>query len=226
MKRIILFGINKMTDAIETIKYRGYKIEIIPDDNCESPRDYQDNLGVFHCWHKNINLGDDNYNLYNDCDKDILNNVLKEAKNNNDIIYPLYCYQHSGIALSLSNTYPFNDRWDAGQVGYIIVDREKAIKEYGHKILTQNLKDRVHKVIENEINTYNQYLAGDVYGYNITKEGDVDSCWGYYGMDYIVEEAKSVVDYQIKNEIKEHCKKVKQWINNHVPFIYRHKLSC
>ena len=49
-------------------------------------------------------------------------------------------YDHSGIALSLTrDRYPFNDRWDAGQLGFILVDRVKALKEYNAKILTNSL---------------------------------------------------------------------------------------
>ena len=67
-------------------------------------------------------------------------------------------YDHSGIVLSLSNNhYPFNDRWDAGQLGLILVDREKALKEFGKKRLTEQLKQKIRQIIEGEIETYNQH---------------------------------------------------------------------
>jgi hypothetical protein len=49
--------------------------------------------------------------------------------------------------------------------------------------------------LEGEVETYDQYLRGDVYGYVIeTKAGvDRDSLWGMFGYDYCLEEAKSVV---------------------------------
>jgi len=208
-----------MQDAIDTIKYKGYKIEIFQDDNTESPRDW-DNLGVFHCWHRRMNLGDKNYNFDNYNSEIEYKEVLKAAKRNNDIIYPLYCYQHSGIVLSLS---PFSCPWDSGQVGIIIVNKQKAIEEYGKKIFTKQIRDKVFNYIKGEVETYNQYLSGDVYGYNtIDKDGeDVDSCWGYYGQEICIEEAKSLVDYYVEQDIKEHCEKVKSKIKGKVPIIYR-----
>ena len=101
------------------------------------------------------------------------------------------------------------------------------LKEYGKKILTKQLKQKIYEVIQGEVNTYNQYLSGDVYGYKVfDKDGEeLDSCWGYYGMEYVVEEAKSVVDYEVKKSIKEHIQKLKKWIKNNVPYNYRTSLS-
>jgi hypothetical protein len=46
------------------------------------------------------------------------------------------------------------------------------------------------------------YLRGEVYGYEIVKkikcptchethEEDIDSCWGFYGLEYCITEAKA-----------------------------------
>ena len=73
-------------------------------------------------------------------------------------------------------------------------------KECG-SITEKNWKDRADKYLEGEVETYDQYLRGDVYGYTLTKktihqekcphcgevireyedEEEVDSCWGFYG---------------------------------------------
>ena len=182
--------------VIKTIGYKDYDIEIMYDEDPVSPREFQGNLGVFHCWHKGFNLGDKNYNFYKnhkDYDDSKLKSILRDAKRNNDLIYPLYIYEHSGVVLSLS---PFSCPWDSGQVGYIIVNRQKVIKEYGKKILTKQIKERVFEQVEGEIKVYNQYLDGDVYGYNIIdkEDKDVDSCWGYYGQEECVNGAKLIID--------------------------------
>ena len=210
-----------MSEAIETTKYKGYKIEIFQDENPENPIKEWDMLGEFICWHRNYDLG-------NSKRFDTPEEVREYAKKTNSLLYPLYMYDHSGIGLSLSNTYyPYNCPWDSCQLGYVLVDREKALKEYSKKILTKKLKQKIYDVIQSEVNTYNQYLSGDVYGYKVfDKDGEeIDSCWGYYGMEYAVEEAKSVVDYSVKEYIKQHIEKVKKWIKNNVPLIYRKSLS-
>lgn len=60
------------------------------------------------------------------------------------------------------------------------------------------------KYLKSEVETYDQYLTGDVYGYVIEdKEGEeLDSCWGFYGEEYCLEEAKSIADWHA-NDIAE-----------------------
>ncbi len=140
------------------------------------------------------------------------------------MLFPLYMYDHSGICLSLSNShYPFNDRWDAGQLGYVLVDRQEALEQLGKKKLTKKLREKITDIIEAEVETYNLYLSGNVYGYVVEKDGEqIDSCWGYYGMDTVEEEARSIVDSHVQNTIQKHCERLKGWIRNCVPIIYRY----
>jgi len=187
-----------MLEAIETTEYKNHTIEIFQDEYAENPIKEWDMLGEFFCWHRNYDLG-------NSKRFDTPEEVREYAKETNSLLYPLFMYDHSGIALSLGNSqYPFSCPWDAGQLGYVLVDREKTLKEYSKKILTKQLKQKIYNVIQGEVNTYNQYLSGDVYGYKvIDKDGEeLDSCWGYYGMEDVIEEAKSVVDYNVKDDIK------------------------
>jgi len=183
-----------MLEAIETTEYKNHTIEIFQDENSENPIKEWDMLGEFICWHRNYDLG--NSKRFDNPEE-----VREYAKETNSLLFPLYMYDHSGIALSLSS---FNCPWDSGQLGYVLVDREKTLKEYSKKILTKQLKQKIYNVIQGEVNTYNQYLSGDVYGYKvIDKDGEeLDSCWGYYGMEDVIEEAKSVVDYNVKDDIK------------------------
>lgn len=54
--------------------------------------------------------------------------------------------------------------------------------------------ERARKAAESFVETWNQYLAGEVYGY-VVKEGDtvLDSCWGFYGEDEAIREGKSAM---------------------------------
>ncbi len=188
-------------DAVETIEYKGYTIEICPDTDPESPRKW-DNLCEIHACHNRYNLGDEGFN-YNLHDEERFNEMKREAKKNKDIVLPLYAYEHGNIALSLSNdSYPFNCRWDSGQVGYMVIRRKKALEDTipESKIFHTALKKRCMRIAKSEIETYNQYFRGDVYGYKIEDENgdELDSCWGYYGIEDAITEAKSVVDYRVQ----------------------------
>ena len=97
----------------------------------------------------------------------------------------LYAYIHSGVALSLGREYPFNCQWDSCQVGFIYVSTDPG--EFGDTTPEQ--------VAKGYVETWNQYLSGDVWGYTVEDAAGehVDSCWGFYGREYCETEAKSAL---------------------------------
>ena len=101
--------------------------------------------------------------------------------------------------------------------------KKDAIENWGKTIMTKKVLESATGYLLGEVETYDQYLRGNVYGYVIEKDGDhIDSCWGYFGDDkYCKDDAKHVVDNYFKYDIKKHLKKVKQWILNKVPLDYR-----
>jgi hypothetical protein len=181
-----------MTDVVETIEYKGHKIEIKTDEHGYSPRE-NDNICEFHCSHRRYELGDKGFNYLDgqECIEEV-----NERKRQGDIVLPLYLYDHSGISISLSNAhYPFNCPWDSGQVGFVVVSREKMLENWGNKIFTRVLKIKALEVAQGEVKEYDAYLRGEVYGF-VIDDGDGDSCWGYIGdIADVIEEAKEAVDH-------------------------------
>lgn len=117
-------------------------------------------------------------------------------------IFPVNAYIHSGVALSLSNnSYPFNDRWDVSTSGYFLVKKE--------------VEPDVIKAFKNAsgtIETWNDLLMGNVWGFNVTNQFDeeIHSCWGFIG-DHdgdVLEEAKGVVDSEIKRHPIKYAKQL------------------
>lgn len=211
-------------NAIESIEYRGYTIEIYQDEFPENPLTEWDGNVEFCCWHRGYDLGN----------SERFGNRLEGpeecqeyAKRTRSILLPLYMYDHSGIALSLGRDYPFNCRWDSGQLGYILIDREWLRKHYGKKYFTKKIRQQLLKSAEANVQLYNDYLSGAVYGYNVEKAGD--SCCGFYGYDHeksgLLEMSKDGIAYHIEQTKKEHFAQLKQWIRNHVPLQYREPLT-
>jgi hypothetical protein len=70
------------------------------------------------------------------------------------------------------------------------------------KKLSQKHYADAKKILEGEVETYDTFLRGDVYGYvienNQPSEEYEDSCWGMYGYDYCLSEAKAVIDHKVK----------------------------
>jgi len=171
------------------------KLEIIADSDVESPRSWC-NLGTMVCQHSRYNLGDDNgmaaaievirshyaESFLDGFDLSNPRTVLELLeKSDQAIILPLYLYDHSGITMS---TTPFSCPWDSGQVGYIFVAKKKARAEYGWSRLTRARVVKVEKCLIGEVQVYDQYLQGDVWGYQALQDDEVvDSCWGFYGSD-------------------------------------------
>ena len=186
-------------EAVETKRIGKYEIEIIQDSSPESPREW-DNLGTMVCQHRRYNLGDKHNYYLDECDSWL--DVQKEL-GYPPVILNLYLYDHSGITMSCS---PFGDKWDSGQVGFIFATEETLLKEYGK--VDEEVIQKAIEVLKGEVETYDMYLTGDVYGYRISEVStcnlghehmeEIESCWGYYGEDACMEEAESIVNLLIK----------------------------
>jgi hypothetical protein len=130
---------------------------------------------------------------------------LKEEK---PICLPLYLFVHSGATMSTeSDRFRACDPqgWDWGMLGYIYVTKENVRTEYNVNRVSRKILEKVTKLLQSEVQEYDHYLTGNVYGYEITKEERqagkvIDSCWGFFGYpeDYVIPEAKAVIDQIIR----------------------------
>lgn len=169
-------------ETYRTITTENKKLEIYYDDDSTNPRIYFDNLFTMFCSHKRYDLGDkvdidtDDFNDWAEVEKYI------RKQYNIAIIQPLYLYDHSGITISTS---PFSCNWDSGQIGFIFVTKETLRKEYNTKNVTKKIIDMALNVLENEVELYDNYLTGNVYGFKEFKDNEeVNSCWGFFGSDF------------------------------------------
>ncbi len=186
--------------ALETIEYNGHTIEIHQDLDPQNPRTEYDNLGTMVCFHNRYDLGDRGHG-YDKGDFDSWDELEAQIYKDNDVAVclPLYLYDHSGITM---NTTGFSCRWDSGQVGFIFISKEKARSEYSAKRISPKLRGRLTTYLKNEVETYDHYLTGSVYGYQIVDQAgaDVDSCWGFFGdheASGLIEYAKNAIDCNI-----------------------------
>lgn len=158
-------------------------LEIFQHEPWGSPRDW-DNLGHMVCWHRRYSLGDPHDIDHNDFGswEEIEEYLAK--KMDACVILPIYMYDHGGITISTKYVYPYTDRWDAGQIGFIYCTREKIRKYFSVKYVTEKWKKRARGVLMDEVDIYDCYLRGEVYGFRLFENGEeIDSCYEFYGDD-------------------------------------------
>ena len=161
----------------ETFKQGNMTVHIYPDRDAESPDEWGSEDLFLIATHRQFEVKWGNFA----CDQ-----FTPERYKLDYHVLPLYAYIHGGVALSLGNgSYPFNDQWDSGQVGWVLVKKRCGFRN-------------IRKAAQSLVEEWNTYLSGDVWGYEIEDEcGDaIASCWGYYGLEYCQqcarEQAKSL----------------------------------
>jgi hypothetical protein len=180
-------------DTVEEFEHNGYTVKIIQDEDAESPRDW-DNACTMVCFHGRYQLGDKDHG-YNESDyngwDELYDAIVRDHKP--VAIFPLGLIDHSGISMYVGSGAHWCDPggWDSGQVGFAFVSRAKGLEEWGKSKVTKHVRDMAEKCLRAEVETYDQYLRGDVYGYVVeTPDGEqVDSCWGFFGLEYCKAEA-------------------------------------
>jgi len=187
-------------EATDEKRIGDYLIKIFPDESAESPNEWGDEERFLVFDHRDFYVQRDGFDP-----KDIFEDGEKVKGYH---VFRCYAYIHSGVALSVgSHSFP-DARWDVSFKGFWLIKREK-----GTWTRAQALK-----AATDLCDTWNQYLSGDVYGYEISKvlsvdeDGnpdeleELDSVWGYYGESECLKEAESIVEYyqtQNKNEQSE-----------------------
>ena len=171
-----------------------FTLRIVRDEDPVNPRLDDDNLGTMICFHKRYNLGDEHNIESSDFNGwDDMAAHLTQA-HDAAVILPLFLYDHSGITLQTS---PFSCSWDSGQIGFIYMSRTTVRNEApGHpKILSKAAKVWATQCLLAEVQRYDQYLTGDVWGYVIEDSAshEVESCWGFYGESYCQTEGENAM---------------------------------
>ena len=177
------------------------------DINPDDPRiDDEGIISRMFCWHRNYKLGDHHTftdtadmlwslmqeaNIHVAKDRDEMSTTdMRNALQDAAIILPLWLYDHSGISMSCGDrTYPYDDPWDSGQVGWIVV--LKSDMDNMGITYKGNWRNTAIDICKNDVQTYNMWLTGDIYGYQVFVKDDrnewhpEDSCWGFYGTNIL-----------------------------------------
>lgn len=184
-------------EPIETIEQEGFVARLYQDEEPESPKDW-DQLGTLVTWSRDYYFDVDGQKRFGEP-----SDFLEMAAEKGWVYLPVGMIDHSGISLYVgSSSHPMDfGGWDSGQVGFIYATPESMR-------LIGTPAEEVEKVLAAEVEQWDQYVTGDVYGYVIDgPDGEHrDSCWGFYGLDYAKQEMKEQLRYVIEYERKEAAK--------------------
>lgn len=101
------------------------------------------------------------------------------------LVLPVYLYDHSGLAVSLS---PFSCPWDSGQVGLMVWSREQREAYHGKRFRDTNKRRQTDiATMESFFEEWQLYIHGEVYTVMVSDAEDkeqIDCCGDLYGLDY------------------------------------------
>jgi len=193
-------------EALKVIEYKGYKINIYQDElsGDQNPNEWSDDNVFLVNYHNDFYVENDKIITKNDVKNWYAGEKIEQAKDYH--IFMLSCLIHSGVWLSLNYSFVSDGQgWDTSHIGIVLVSKKEA-----------RTKKKALKLAEGLLETWNDYLSGNVYGYDV--EG-IASCWGFYG-DFeksgLIEQAKDDIDIEAEKRTKKHLRKLRAYIRNNV----------
>lgn len=189
---------------------QGFTAKVCAELDPMDPREW-DNLGTMVCSHSQYTLGDRMHDGRGMTFEEWIEEVLEGTE---DAIWlPLYLFDHSGLSMSCG-TERFravdSHGWDWGPVGIIYAERRDILEGYMVEEVTDEILQRAIECLQGEVETYDQYLQGDVYYYFIEDDDGMvlDSCGGYFGTEAAISEAEAVLGGHVEDKLK----KDRQWV--------------
>lgn len=185
------------------------------NDYCDQYYEYKETIcGEEYTRHIDADTSDSDDSVASDmADKlDLCEKISLLEDTGEIVILPISMYEHSGISLWLGSKWGHSDaQWDCSSIGFAYVEKATAEKEMPQRKLTyeqrNDWKKWAYAMMEGEMETYNKYVSGEVYGYMIEdEEGEEASnfhlcgCWGYYDKDCLLEDAKSDIDTYLEEK--------------------------
>jgi hypothetical protein len=195
-----------MSYTVKEAKVGNETVRIVQDSYVESPRSW-DNLAKMIFTGGHTHLGDKHnvdFNLFFESRQDFIDRgeeVVRKHFKDVVVCYPVHLYEHSGTSISISDSYPYNCRWDSGTIGFAIVTKEDIRKNWNIKRVTKEYIEQADRILKGEVETLNQYVMGEVYGFIVEDENGehIDSCYGFYGSDI---EENGIADYLEKKYLE------------------------
>lgn len=118
-------------------------------------------------------------------------------------VFVVRAYIHGGVSLALEGSIDHlrmpDQQFDVSRCGVVLIDKKKWHGGLPAGAEVPEDDDRYwREIAEAHVKEWNQYLGGEVYGYRVVEgendDNEVDSCWGYYGIEAVREAAREAAE--------------------------------
>lgn len=187
-------------------------VQVETDEWAENPREWS-NLWTILTWTNRYQSIDSNQfrdleeflldnltekqlrNLYkgNPSTKEFFERIQKRFYDLGYLVEPISKFEHGQVVFSAG----VSQGWDSGVVGLAMVNIDDIKKEYETTVLSKGLKEKIHAILDDELNTYNLWANGYVYTVALIDfDGNVvDSLAGMIGYENEDKMIQEFIDY-------------------------------
>ncbi len=181
-----------------------------------------------HCISADSSIGDDEIAGEMEDELDLGEKLQLIEESGEVVMLPISMYEHSGITLWLgSKDSHFDSQWDCSSIGFAYVEKntaeEEGMLDPGEKY-KHDWKEWAYAMMEGEMQTYDQFVRGEVYGYMIEDENGEEAtdsnlcgCWGFIGDDGkedMLSEAKANIDSYLERKRNTRQQNMKMLVEN------------
>lgn len=135
--------------------------------------------------------------------------MLKAEYSDAHLIVPVQCYDHSLVRYYAGN--PTTEHWDTGTAGVAILSKDDLDKEFDGN------ESKARENLDGELETFTDWANGEIFAYVVEDaEGEtLDSCCGFYGIEYVKSEAKEALNHAVEQAHKE-VEQIRYWAERDV----------
>jgi len=191
-------------NVADTIKItNNLRVLLLYDEDVETPED--DIVQITYGKHSRYTLGT------HPVGEDEMQEIGEKIEAGLYVGWPVYAYVHSGATICCGSGNPFSCPWDSGMSGFAYMHLADALKEFSDPAKTkEEVIQAALNYVRGVVETFDQCLTGDVYGYIVQSREDkdsdweaMDSCWGFFGREYAEESAIDAARWQLDDEISQ-----------------------
>ena len=200
--------------------FGAFRVRLVPDLDATDPRKDHEQIATFVLRHRRYDLpleGD----LVGQIDDAMerggfaLTARYLQAARGAAVVLPVWGHERGSLSLHAGyRAGAYADRWDSGLAGLAYITDAQVNagwRDHGFDVTA----DELAAVVRSEVEEYDAYLQGEVYGYVVERATDadsqdwaqVDSCWGHVGHSWATQAATEALAAAVLQGAEDHARR-------------------